>query len=130
MTYALHCAGCGDPFEAKRPHARYCSDACRARHWKGTGSDRPHPDGERVLRVVKGLTDCERLGLILRLRGKKGIHSHEIRKLAISGNPSQRIADLEEQGFEIEHRREHKGKRPGVRYVLVAEPKQTLAEAA
>lgn len=83
------------------------------------------PDGERVLRVVKEPTDCERLANFLRVRGPAGGHSHEIRRLAISGNPSQRVADLEAQGFVIEHQREFKGRRPGMRYVLVAEPQST-----
>jgi hypothetical protein len=78
---------------------------------------------------LKEPTDAERLLLALRARGEVGIHSHEIRKLSISGNPSQRVADLEALGHRIEHTREFQGRRPGVRYTLVAEAEQ-LSEAA
>ena len=30
-VYVLRCDGCGEPFEARRRHARTCSHACRQR---------------------------------------------------------------------------------------------------
>ena len=30
---ALHCGGCGKPFEPKREHGRFCSDRCRLDAW-------------------------------------------------------------------------------------------------
>lgn len=78
---------------------------------------------------IKQPTDNERLLIALRARGATGIHSHEIRKLGISGNPSQRISELEEQGFEISKVREHKGRRPGTRYTLVGSSAGTQERA-
>lgn len=74
------------------------------------------------LRVCPEPTDCERVLLALRAMGPKGIHSRELRTRHITGNPSQRIADLEAKGYVINHEREHIGKRPGTRYRLVSEP--------
>jgi len=76
------------------------------------------------------MTDNERLLTAPRARGPVGIHSHEIRKLGISGNPSQRISELEEAGYSIEHKREHKGRRPGVRYTLVGSDAEVNGAAA
>jgi len=125
VTYSLHCNACGSAFEAKRPHARYCSDACRTRHWKGAGGQGAQPDSERVLAQP---FDRDRILTALKARGSQGIHSHEIRRLGLSGHPSMRISELEERGYSIEHHREHKGRRPGVRYVLVSEPR-SVSEA-
>ena len=73
--------------------------------------------------------DRDRILTALKARGSQGIHSHEIRKLGLSGHPSMRISELQERGYEIEHRREHKGRRPGVRYVLISSPGAAVNEA-
>lgn len=41
------CRHCRKPFEPKRPHARFCSDACRAADWRQRVSE---GSGERVRR--------------------------------------------------------------------------------
>jgi hypothetical protein len=84
----------------------------------------------RSARPLQQPTDCQRLLIALRARGPAGLHTHEIRKLGISGNPSQRAADLEERGYELRRKREHKGRRPGVRLFLVSEPGQLTEKAA
>ena len=131
MSYFLDCEYCGVRFEAKRPHARFHNDECRkANHDREHGSS-SEAGGERVLGSLKQPTDTARLLTALRARGPVGIHSHEIRRLGISGNPSQRVKELEEDGHQIEHRREHKGRRPGVRYRLLADAgAEPISEAA
>ncbi len=63
------------------------------------------------------LTDNERLWSELRRQGRIGLHSFEIRARLHSGNPSQRIAELEQiHGCQIPRRREKRGGRIGVRY--------------
>jgi hypothetical protein len=66
-------------------------------------------------------TDCERLLKLLR-EWPAGVHSHAIRNLGVSGNPSQRVRELRDRGFNIESKRENRGKRPGVRYTLRGTP--------
>ena len=65
------------------------------------------------------MTDAQRLLVALREAGPKGLHSHDIRRQALTANPSQRAADLEAKGHSIERIRENRGKRPGTRYKLV-----------
>lgn len=60
------------------------------------------------LRVLDALREAE----------DGGVHSHDIRVRGLSGNPSQRIAELEAEGHEITIIRENRGKRPGARYFL------------
>lgn len=67
-------------------------------------------------------TDNARIWRALREAGRHGLHSHKIRIELHSGNPSQRIRDLEEKhGVVIPRRSEaHRNAdnkvRPGVRY--------------
>lgn len=68
--------------------------------------------------MTRGPTDCERMLALLREAEMYGVHSHEIRRKGISGNPSQRIAELRAKGYNIESKRENRGKRPGTRYIL------------
>lgn len=112
--------GCGASLAGLRSDAKYQSEACKKRAERARSRDKAGTSGP---------TDGERLLIALRARGATGIHSHEIRKLGISGNPSQRAAELEAAGYEIRHEREHKGRRPGVRYTLISEP-GVLVEAA
>lgn len=65
------------------------------------------------------MTDCERFLAALREAGPQGLHSHDARRQGLSGNPSQRAADLEAKGYAIRRQRENRGKRPGVRFFLV-----------
>ena len=64
------------------------------------------------------MSDRDRLLTLLEEAGPFGIHSHEIRRRAISGHPSQRAKELEEQGYPIRREREFVGNRPGVRFFL------------
>jgi hypothetical protein len=121
MTEPRFCAcDCGASLAGLRADAVYASEACAKRAKRAANPDKARTTGP---------TDCEKVLTALRARGKAGIHSHEIRRLGFSGNPSQRVTELEEQGFEISHVREHKGRRPGIRYLLIAEP-SSRAEAA
>jgi len=113
VTPRFCACGCGATIDHLRADAVYASETCSKRARRAAS-----PDKARTTEP----TDCERVLAVLRARGKSGIHSHEIRKLGLSGNPSQRVRELEAQGFEISHEREHKGRRPGIRYRLVAEP--------
>lgn len=79
--------------------------------------------------ALKAPTDCQLIALALKVAGPNGLHSHTIRMRGLSGHPSMRISELEERGYEIEHTREFKGRRPGVRYTLISEPGQ-MAKAA
>jgi hypothetical protein len=70
------------------------------------------------------MTDNERIAAYLEEHGS--ITSYEIRMMELSGNPSQRIAELTSQGYEIEPERFHRvvrgKKRPCCRYVLISSP--------
>lgn len=73
------------------------------------------------------MTDLQRMLALLRERGERGAHTSEIRKLGISGNPSQRRIEALDLGFDISSERESytdlAGKtRPGARFVLLGEP--------
>lgn len=50
MTKRCAYSKCRQPFEAKRPHAKYCHDACRAAAFKQRARERvpPHPSGLQV----------------------------------------------------------------------------------
>lgn len=64
----------------------------------------------------------EKVAHILRARGAGGVHTFELRQAYI-GNPSERIADLEREGWVISHAREKlNGTATGTRYVKVSEP--------
>lgn len=52
--YKKICKNCKEPFTAYRPHALYCSTACRAEYWRKT---HPYLPAEE-LRQIK-----ERLGI-------------------------------------------------------------------
>lgn len=63
------------------------------------------------------------LGL-LRERGSRGVHTFELRGQYFIGNPSERIRELEAEGFVIDASRERPApdRAMGARYVLVSEP--------
>lgn len=120
---------CSKTFTPTHPRQIFCEPTCRSNQWyvDNPGKGRALVDG--ALRSVAGPepTDCERIAAKLKTLGSRGLHSHEIRKLGFSGNPSQRITELEDQGYEIRHVREHVGRRPGTRYFLISEPGQKAA---
>lgn len=64
------------------------------------------------------MTDKERFLDALRDAGPEGIHSHEVRRRAISGHPSERAKELEREGHAIRREPEFIRNRPGVRFVL------------
>jgi hypothetical protein len=65
------------------------------------------------------IPDRVRYARALRAAGSRGLHTSEIRSSRLSGNPSQRAADLEERGFRIRIRPEHLGGRNGARHTLI-----------
>lgn len=67
---------------------------------------------------MRPTTDTERVLEALRAAGGRGLHSHDIRRRGLSGNPSQRMSDLQDLGYVIEAQRENVGRRPGTRYFL------------
>ncbi len=68
--------------------------------------------------MSRGLTDARRMWVMLRDAGAAGVHSHELRRAGISGNPSQRAKDIADHGVAVATRRENVGRRPGARYWL------------
>ena len=64
------------------------------------------------------LTDARRFYVLMRDAGATGVHSHDIRRLGCSGNPSQRAKDIVDHGVDVSTRREAVGRRPGSRYWL------------
>jgi hypothetical protein len=144
------CDQCGKHLITQRAGARFCHKDCNnAWHNKQRRRDRstdkhltpasasPVPSSGEVRSIaearkraaLKTPTDCQLIALALTVAGPNGLHSHTIRKRGLSGHPSMRISELEERGYVIEHVREFKGHRPGVRYVLVSEPGTTATEA-
>lgn len=73
------------------------------------------------LAPTKPVSDAERMLRLLRTAGSLGVHSHDLRRRGITGNPSQRAADLEAKGHSIERVRENRGRRPGTRYTLLVD---------
>lgn len=66
------------------------------------------------------MTQRQRVLEALIAAGSRGVHTFELRQ-AFIGNPSQRIADLEAEGYVITHTRERlHGTAIGTRYRLVA----------
>lgn len=135
MTRTCRYEPCSKEFTPNHPRQEFCEPTCRAnQHYvdhpeKGRGVRRGAL--QSVAAPPKEPFDRDRILTALKARGSQGIHSHEIRRLGLSGHPSMRVSELEERGYEIEHHREHKGRRPGVRYVLVSEPDSvTEAKAA
>lgn len=64
----------------------------------------------------------DRVAHMLRAAGEKGVHTFTLRQAYI-GNPSERIRELEDQGWVIRHTRERlHGTAHGTRYVKVSEP--------
>ncbi len=123
----MACEYCGGPFEAQTSRARFCSSTCKADNWYAA-----HPEAGRnpteALQSVAATDLADTAKVLIALRAHpEGVHSHALRRIGITGNPSQRVAELEAEGFEIEHRRENRGKRPGMRYVLVRDVETSLA---
>lgn len=48
------------------------------------------------------MNDRERVLLALREAGPRGLHSTVMRRTGLTGNPSQRVAELREMGYRIE----------------------------
>jgi hypothetical protein len=68
------------------------------------------------------VTQRDRVAHMLRAAGSRGVHTHELRAAYIA-NPSERIRELQDCGWVIEHTRERlHGTAFGTRYVKVFEP--------
>lgn len=61
------------------------------------------------------LTDARRMWKLADERGREGLHSHDARRLGISGNPSQRAKDIADH-VAFWTIRESRNGRPGSRY--------------
>ena len=68
---------------------------------------------------MKVRSDRERILDKLRLVNGVGLTTFEIRRSGLSGNPSQRINELRDEGHTIEAHPHREGRRQGKRYVLV-----------
>ena len=73
------------------------------------------------------MTDRDRVLQALREAGSTGLHSTAMRRRGLTGNPSQRIAELRDRGYRIEATskpwKDGEGKRrPGTTYTLISEP--------
>lgn len=71
------------------------------------------------------MSDTDRLLDLLQAASDTGVHTSELRYHGVSGNPSQRRADLEERGYTISSTPEpypSDPRRCGARYRLVAAP--------
>lgn len=65
------------------------------------------------------MSDTERMYKLLKERGPRGAHTHELRSMGYSGNPSQRVADIEAKyGVTVQRERETRNGRQGSRYRL------------
>lgn len=64
------------------------------------------------------LTDARRMYVLLRDAGRQGVHSHDLRRMGVSGNPSQRAKDIASKGVALATKRESRNGRPGARYWL------------
>jgi hypothetical protein len=73
------------------------------------------------------VSDRDRLLELLRERGSLGITTFEIRRMGVSGNPSQRKAELEKRGFVIHTKPYKEGRRRGRRYILISGPVEVAA---
>lgn len=61
------------------------------------------------------LTDSRRMWRLAAERGRAGLHSHDARKLGLTGNPSQRAKDIADH-VAFWTKRESRNGRPGSRY--------------
>lgn len=76
------------------------------------------------------MSDRQRMLDLLRERGFCGVTTFELRRMGISGNPSQRRAELEELGYRIDVKPHREGRRNGRLYVLRREPVEVAAVEA
>lgn len=66
------------------------------------------------------MSDTARFTAFLAERRYEGLHSGEVRRLGISGNPSQRAKDAVTKGTGVFKAAERNGRRPGTRFWLSA----------
>lgn len=67
------------------------------------------------------MSDRDRMLALLKERGATGVTTFELRRSGVSGNPSQRKAELEERGHRIAVEPYTEGRRRGRRYILISE---------
>lgn len=68
------------------------------------------------------MSDTDRLYRLLKREGSRGVHTHDLRREGISGNPSQRATDVEQKyGVKVARPREFRGGRNGSRFKLVGQ---------
>jgi hypothetical protein len=72
--------------------------------------------------MTRSTPQREIVAQLLRSNGSRGVHTFELRRAFIA-NPSERVADLEREGWLIDHKREPlNGNARGCRYTLVSSP--------
>lgn len=115
MSERICLCGCGASLAGLRADAVYASEACSKRARRAAS-----PDKGRTGRK----TDTDKLVELL-LQNPSGVHTHDLRRRGISGNPSQRATDAEEKyGIKIERTRESRNGRPGSRFTLIGEAEE------
>jgi len=74
----------------------------------------------------------DRLRVLAQLQraGASGVHSLDLRREGFTGNPSQRMNELRDEGYVIEAKREARFDRNGTRYTLVSEPSELSRSAS
>ena len=113
--------GCGASMGGLRADAVYASEACSKRARRAAS-----PDKGRTGRK----TDTDKLVELL-LQNPNGVHTHDLRRMGISGNPSQRATDAEEKyGIKIDRVRESRNGRPGSRFTLAGEGGASSGESS
>lgn len=64
-TYSVTCAVCGNPFEASRAHAKYCSPTCRSRRSRAGVETEPPTESVGIVSVTEAeLRKLERLDTV------------------------------------------------------------------
>lgn len=101
MTYQKTCEYCGDHFEAKRQHARYCSEPCSTQGWVEEQVYGPQRSPERVTSGAHPLDDVR--GLLEEYKGDWTaiIREHARRTLLATGFLS--APDFDALGVPAEH---------------------------
>lgn len=67
---------------------------------------------------------------LLKAAGPRGVHSLDLRREHQMGDPSRRIADLEEKGYRIRHIPQKRGKTNGTRYILLGPAEVARSQSA
>lgn len=119
--------GCEVEFTPRKPWQRFCCPGHRVDQWEadngvkrsGTRGNASLPHRQADESKAGFEAQDEYVLRCLRMRGEAGVHTFELRQRFI-GNPSQRIAELENAGIKVVHgqRERLRGRAHGTRYWL------------